>query len=134
MGATAGFACVGCVKQALINSALRAVTAGSPAYTFTLPNLVTVGNTSVAIGGVLVATAPQVTLQANAGDLVSVDFGFAGVIRCQVAGDPARIPLSCGDIAHHDPVSWADRAGYPQRGRAADHGRPGPGSRLGEGS
>jgi hypothetical protein len=87
MSATAGFACVACVTQDFINSALRAATATLvPAYSFSLPNSVSVGGTAVSVSGVLVAVAPQVTLQANADNLVSVDFGFAGELTLSGGG------------------------------------------------
>ena len=87
MSATAGFACVACITQDLINSALRAATASLvPPYSFSLPNSVSVGGTPVNISGVLVAVAPQVTLQSNANDLVSVDFGFAGELTLSGGG------------------------------------------------
>ena len=91
MGSTAGFACASCVGQDLINSALRAVTAASPGFSFSLPNIVAVGNVSITISGVLVAIAPQVTLQANVGDLVSVDFGFAGQVLLSAGADKPRL-------------------------------------------
>ena len=89
MAATAGFACVGCVKQDLINSALRAATASFSSFSFSLPSQVMVGGTQVSIGGVLVAIPPQVTLQTRGDDLVSVSIGFAGQLQMSDGGQSA---------------------------------------------
>jgi hypothetical protein len=79
MSKTAGFTVVSCVKQDLINSALRIASANfAPAYSFSLPGAVAVGNTTVGIAGSLVMIAPQVTLQTRPDNLVSVTVGFAG--------------------------------------------------------
>ena len=94
MAGTSGFAVVGCVKQDLINVALRVATANLvPAYSFQLPNVVTVGHTSVGIRGVLMLMPPQVTLQTRADDLVSVNVGFAGQLSLTSANPAALVDV-----------------------------------------